>query len=145
MKYLALFVLILPLSSFAKLEDLFQGQTSMEKPFELRDPFQAPKFKSASKQKREKEFSGNFERNVERLDKEVNVESVEIVGVLIGKKRRVMIQDSGKIYTLSEGEPLGLNGPEIKAILAGGIILVEQIVNIYGEPEYIETVIPISR
>ena len=56
-----------------------------------------------------------------------------------------MIKEGSEVYTLREGEQLGIGGPEIKAILAGGIILVEQIVNIYDEPEYIETVIPISQ
>ncbi len=69
-----------------------------------------------------------------------------ISGVLIGKNRRVIIKGSeGKTYILSEGEKIGNRGPEIKAILAGGIILVEKITNIYGEPEYIETVVPISK
>lgn len=132
-------------SAFAKLEDLFVNETSIEKPFELRDPFKAPLFKSEAKKKREKEFSGNFERNIERLEGEVPLDQVKIVGVLIGKDRRVMIEQGGKVFTLKEGQNLGNNGPEIKAILAGGIVLVEQIVNIYDETEYIETVIPISR
>lgn len=130
---------------YARLEDLFQNQTSIEKPFELRDPFQPPRFKSDRAKKRKKEFSGKFERNVLRLDQEINLAEIQIVGVLIGKKRRVMIRFNKEVYTFSEGANLGSNGPEIKAILAGGIILVEQITNVYGEPEYIETVIPISR
>ena len=40
---------------------------------------------------------------------------------------------------------LGSNEAEIKAILPGGLILAEKVVNIYGETEYLETVIPISK
>ena len=147
MKYIYLLILfILSFSAQAKLEDLFSDRKDIiEKPFELRDPFQAPKFKSKGTARRQKEFNGNFERNIKKLDKQVSIDKIEIVGVLIGKDRRVMIREGQTVYTLKEGERLGVNGPEIKAILAGGIILVEEIVNIYDEPEYIETVIPISR
>lgn len=141
----SILLLGLCIDSKADLKELFENQTEIKQPFELRDPFQVPKFKSAEKVKREKNASGKFEENVQKLEKEVDINKIEIVGVLIGKDRRVMIKDGGKVYTLKEGEPLGTNGPEIKAILAGGIILVEQIVNIYEEPEYIETIIPISR
>jgi hypothetical protein len=40
---------------------------------------------------------------------------------------------------------LGPNNADIKAILPGGIILVEKVTNIYGEDEFLETVIPISE
>lgn len=141
----ALLLLGFVVDSRADLKEIFENQTDIPKPFELRDPFQVPRFKSAEKVKREKNASGKFEENVQKLESEVDINKIEIVGVLIGKDRRVMIKSEGKVYTLKEGEPLGVNGPEIKAILAGGIILVEQIVNIYDEPEYIETVIPISQ
>lgn len=144
--FIIMLLLIIPIASQAKLDEIFADRKDIiEKPFELRDPFQTPKFKSKDKERRQKEFNGKFERNVQKLDKQVSVENVEIVGVLIGKDRRVMIKEGSEVYTLREGEQLGIGGPEIKAILAGGIILVEQIVNIYDEPEYIETVIPISQ
>ena len=40
---------------------------------------------------------------------------------------------------------IGEDGAELKAILPGGIIVVEKIVNVYGQEEYLETVIPISK
>ena len=40
---------------------------------------------------------------------------------------------------------IGRDKIEVKAILPGGMILVEKITNIYGDDEYIETVIPISK
>ena len=128
-----------------KLDNLFKDHTTIEKPFELRDPFQSPKFQSETTKKNKEKSSGVMDNQV-RLDGEVNLSEVKIVGVLIGKERRVVIkvQEKGP-YTLREGEKLGFNGPEIKAIMAGGIILVEQITNIYGEAEYIETIIPISN
>jgi type IV pilus assembly protein PilP len=40
---------------------------------------------------------------------------------------------------------LGENNAELRAILPGGLILVEKNINIYGEEEYLETVIPIVK
>ena len=68
-------------------------------------------------------------------------------GVLIGKDRRVLINlaKGGEVFTLREGDRFGSRDMKIKAILPGGIILAEKISNIYGESEYIETIIPISK
>ena len=49
------------------------------------------------------------------------------------------------VVILREGMKIGADQAELKAILPGGIILVEKITNVYGEEEYLETVIPISR
>ncbi len=72
---------------------------------------------------------------------------MKVVGVLIGRERRAMVKsgDGGSIIILKEGMKIGEDGAELKAILPGGIILVEKIVNVYGQEEYLETVIPISR
>ena len=39
---------------------------------------------------------------------------------------------------------LGRDNAEIKAILPGGIVVVEKIRNVYNQEEYLETIIPIS-
>lgn len=129
--------------------DVFEGKTSIENPFELRDPFVPPKIKSVQKKKiTSKKADGVFD-NRQRIDsvKSYKLDEISIVGVVIGKERRVSIKLSKEndVFVLKEGDKLGQNKAEIKAILPGGIILVEKVSNIYGEDEYIETVIPISR
>ena len=52
---------------------------------------------------------------------------------------------STQVIIIKEGSKLGPDNAEVKAILPGGIILVEKIVNVYGQEEYLETVVPISR
>jgi len=140
---LLIFIITLPAQA-SKLENLFDSQTSISEPFELRDPFQTPKFKSEKKQKREERLSGIRDEEP-KLRGDVPLDQIVITGVLIGKERRVLIQAVGQTFKMKEEDTIGPNGPKIKAILPGGIILVEQITNIYGEPEYIETVIPISK
>lgn len=51
---------------------------------------------------------------------------------------------SSDIYILKEGMKVGVDDAEVKAILPGGIVVVEKIVNVYDQQEYIETVIPVS-
>lgn len=128
----------------SKIESMFDDYTSIPKPFELRDPFQKPKFKSKAKEKREMINKGVW-NDEQKLNEAVSLDKIDITGVLIGKERRVLIKINNVIYQFKEEETLGRGGPKIKAILPGGIILVEQIDNIYGEPEYIETVVPISQ
>jgi type IV pilus assembly protein PilP len=54
-------------------------------------------------------------------------------------------EDQKKIIIMKEGMKIGPDNAELKAILPGGIVLVEKIVNVYGEDEFLETVIPISK
>ena len=44
---------------------------------------------------------------------------------------------------LKEGMTLGTQNAVVRAILPGGIVLVEKISNVYGQEEFFETVIPI--
>jgi type IV pilus assembly protein PilP len=139
-----IFLLLMPIYGYSRIEDVFEGQTDIKNPFKLRDPFQTPKFKSNAQKKRKQRARGIL-NNINSLKDKFDTDSIVIVGVLIGKNRRVIVKAKGKNYTLKEGDTYGQEGPEIKAILAGGVILVEKITNIYGEDEFIETVVPISK
>ena len=133
--------------SYAQItENIFGEHTSIEKPFDMRDPFKIPKSKSEIS-KRIKDQKRAVLDNIAKVDFPFDIKKTKLVGVLIGKERRVILKMDGKqsTYTLQEGDTFGKDGPEIKAILPGGIILVEKINNIYGESEYIETVVPISE
>lgn len=129
-----------------RLQDVFKGVTSIEKPFELRDPFKKPLFKKQSEnQAKTKKIDGVYS-NVASLSSSVPVEKIRILGVLIGKERRAVVSTGGKeTFLVKEGMMVGNNRAEVKAIVPGGIILVEKVVNIYGITEYLETVIPISK
>lgn len=145
MRCLLLILLAFCNLSFSKtrIEEIFKGQTSIKDPFKLRDPFQTPKFKSETQKKRKQRARGILD-NVKKLEEEYDLEKIKIVGVLIGKNRRVIVRSGDQNYTLKEGDSYGRQGPQIKAILPGGVILVEKITNIYGENEFIETIVPIS-
>ena len=146
MRFVLSFLILFSTSTLARIDNFFDGHTSIEKPFELRDPFQPPKFKSQSDKKTKQRAAGILD-NVKKLDEKFDLDKITIVGVLIGKERRVLVKtkSSKTAFILKEGESFGKDGPEIKAILPGGVILVERISNIYGEGEYIETVVPISK
>jgi type IV pilus assembly protein PilP len=151
MNVLLIFILVM-VGAFAApvdpLSNFFRDKTKIEKPFELRDPFKAPQSKSEKSKTKEGYFtSGSGQYSNIKEESVSSVESLKVVGVLIGRERRAMVKDGEKagIIILKEGMKIGDDGAELKAILPGGIILVEKIVNVYGQEEYLETVIPISK
>lgn len=127
----------------------FKGQTtSIRNPFELRDPFKAETLRN--KNGRKVRFGGVVEgtsfTNLPSITN-VPIDKITITGVLIGKERRAMARVEGdtNMYVLKEGMTLGVDGAEIKAILPGGIVLVEKIRNIYDQDEYLETILTIAQ
>ena len=132
------------------LKNFFKDKTKIDNPFNLRDPFKAPMSKDDSK-KRGRGFilsgKGQYTNIGDTPLDTLSVSNLRVVGVLIGKERRALAtnKDNKKIIILKEGMKIGPEAAELKAVLPGGIVLVEKIVNVYGEEEYLETVIPISK
>ncbi len=125
----------------------FEGKTELEDPFSLRDPFKRPFFDLGNSEKKEKPLLLRpKEESDEELVGKMNVADLKIVGILIGKERRAMLQGDrpGKTILLKEGMLIGPNQAEVKAILPAGIVIVEKMKNIYEETEYLETIIPIT-
>jgi hypothetical protein len=135
------------------LENFFKEKTKIENPLELRDPFKAPIGRSeAEVAKSSKGYfmsgKGQFSNIGENNLAVINIQEIKVVGVLIGKERRALVlptSSAKNIVIIKEGMKIGPDQAELKAILPGGIILVEKIVNVYGQEEYLETVVPISR
>jgi Tfp pilus assembly protein PilP len=136
--------------SNAAIKEFFKDKTKIDNPFELRDPFKSP---PSSRKKTLKEDSrgyvvtapGKF-TNIQRNEIET-IDDLRVVGVLIGKERRALVttEKSKEVIILKEGMKIGQDNAELKAILPGGIVLVEKIINVYGQEEYLETVVPISK
>jgi type IV pilus assembly protein PilP len=128
--------------------DFFKGKTSLENPFDLRDPFEPAKQDYQIKSELSTKVAPGVYSNIPTLGR-VNIKDIKVIGVLIGKERRAMLQtvgqSTGQTYVVKEGQLLGDEKAEIKAILPSGLVLVEKITNVYGEQEYLETVIPISK
>lgn len=129
----------------------FKSQhTDIADPFKLRDPFKRKNFKRKGKAIARLKQGTNFS-NAGEIGK-APLEKVRIVGVLVGPQRRAIakiVDDSGKVSTESflvkEGMKLGASNAEVKAILPGGVVVVEKIVNVYDQTEYLETIIPVSE
>jgi len=130
---------------------LKRADIDIKDPMKLRDPFKRKNRKlSTSGQSRGRILTNNKFSNYPNLGGR-DIESIRIVGVLLGENRRAIariVEDSGsylpETYFIKEGMPLGLNGAIVKAIVPGGIVLAEKVRNVYEEDEYIETVIPIT-
>lgn len=136
-----------------KMDNFFRDKTKIENPFELRDPFKAPLSKHEGGKQKKGGFyvsgKGQYSNIGDVALDQINVGDIRLVGVLIGKERRALVSTSkdtkAGVIILKEGMKIGPDAAELKAILPGGIVLVEKIINVYGEEEYLETVIPISR
>ena len=126
-----------------KLQNFFKDKTKLKDPFSLRDPFKAPsRIIEREKKKKASMYKGVF-TNLPTIET-LAIEDLKVTGVLIGKERRAMALMGDNVILLKEGMKIGEDQAEIKAILPGGIVLVEKITNVYGQVEYLETVIPIS-
>ena len=128
-------------------KNIFQVEDSVIKnPLELRDPFKKKKVKIKRKTKPYKTMLvDNTFNNLPSISNSP-VESITIVGILLGKERIAMakVGNNPQVYMLREGMKIGPTKSEVKAILPGGVVIVEKIRNIYEQDEYIETVIPFS-
>ena len=150
MKIFVIFLIFSTIGALAApvdpLTNFFRDKTKIDKPFELRDPFKAPQFKSEKVKINDGVYSsgkGQYTNIVEATVRSMN--EIKLVGVLIGKERRALVANGKSVIILKEGAKIGEDGAELKAILPGGIILVEKMINVYGQEEYLETVIPISK
>ena len=128
--------------------DFFKDKTDIPDPLSLRDPFKPPvvrgvvsKAKVVSGVLRDGVFT-----NAPRWE-DIRLGQISIKGVYIGENRRALasIEGSKQGILLKEGMKLGRGGAKVKAILPGGVVIVEKIINIYDQEEYLETIIPISQ
>lgn len=130
---------------------LFKSKTYVKNPLDLRDPFKRRINKKKSNQTKMKERLNGIYTNYNNSLDSRPIESLHVIGVVIGAERRAMVRigdeksADSSIYYLKEGMKVGENGAEVKAILPGGIVLVEKIRNVYDQDEYLETVIPVSN
>ena len=139
------FLTILTFEAVYASTSFFSDKTKIENITKLRDPFQSPKFELPEEKLQEKSLKRNgIYTNINGAG-ELSLSDLDLQGLLIGKNRRAIINKNGQTLVLKEGMKIGKNGAEIKAILPGGIVLVEQIKNIYGEDEILETVIPFKK
>lgn len=126
--------------------------TKIKDPFDLRDPFKRVLFKRKSELKKGYAVleEGSVFSNLPTIES-APLSQIRVVGILLGKERRAMAklnsggQGAGKeTYILKEGMKLGENQAELKAILPGGIVVVEKLKDVYDKDEFIETLIPVS-
>ncbi len=132
----------------SKLYQFFRDEkTQVNNPFELRDPFKRPI--SSSRTGKKKRFGGFVEgnsfSNLPTVDG-IEISKIKIVGILLGKDRRALAKIEGinDTIVLKEGMKIGIDEAELKAILPGGIVLVEKIRNVYDQDEFLETIIPVT-
>lgn len=137
-----------------QLPEFFQRtKTTITNPFEMRDPFKRKALKLKSSSTKDYKLDKTIFSNIPTLDG-VPLDKIKITGVILGEERRAIARIIGaegaaagqdaQTFVLKEGMKLGFNQAEVKAILPGGIVLVEKIKNVYDQEEYIETIMPVT-
>lgn len=122
---------------------IFKDQfTTIKNPFELRDPFRRKSFRTSKRVGLGKDYKYS---NYPEL-KPFTINQLKIVGIFFGKERRAVakIGNSQETFILKEGDKVGDNNGEIKAIMPGGVVVVEKIRNVYDQEEILETIVPLS-
>lgn len=140
-------------------------QTSITNPFDMRDPFKRnlPKRGRLKKNLGNRFYNGQMYTNIDSVEG-IPLEQIRVVGVLLGNNRRAIVRlvdpdqeqrmaedpnaaepKDYRTFVVKEGMKLGIDGAEVRAILPGGIVLVEKIRNVYDQDEYLETIIPVSE
>jgi hypothetical protein len=150
MKILICILIISFYSQVFSQEKTLGGKTKIENAFSLRDPFKSAIKRGTKKENEDKKSEvrdGTFTNYFRPKLNTVRLTSLKVVGVMIGENRRAICEIEGfkGNVILKEGEQVGPDNAELKAILPGGLIFVEKIVNVYGQDEFLETVIPISK
>jgi type IV pilus assembly protein PilP len=131
----------------SKVKKFLKEKTKLQNPFELRDPFKAPYMKGKAKEKSKYEgvLRDGVYTNEPRVTSSTSLNDLKVAGILVGKNRRAIVETGGRKIVVKEGDVIGSDNAEIKAILPGGMVVVEKIVNVYGQDEFLETVIPLSK
>ncbi len=140
----------------SKLPEFFQRtKTTITNPFEMRDPFKRKALKLKSSGTKDYKLDKTVFSNLPTLDG-VSLDRIKITGVILGDQRRAIAKigepgseskgsdPNAPTFVIKEGMKMGFNQAEVKAILPGGIVLVEKIKNVYDQEEYIETIMPVT-
>lgn len=148
---ISIFILILSTATFAKdARTFFNNKTKIKDPFSLRDPFKSPLKRVTTKKVSTKKSivrDGVYTNYFRPTLATTKLSAIKIIGIVVGENRRAICQIEGfkDNVILKEGEKVGPDKAVLKAILPGGVVFVEKITNVYGQQEYLETVIPISK
>ena len=128
---------------------LRRSHTKIKDPLSMRDPFKRPNdlLMQDERQRilsKDKDTYSNYETELP-IDIEIN--TIKLIGILLGPQRRAIVRigNNAQNFVVREGMSLGPERAEVKAILPGGMVLVEKIKNVYNQDEYVETIIPLSR
>ncbi|MEH0859938.1 hypothetical protein [Halobacteriovorax sp. DPLXC-1] len=122
----------------------------------IRDPFKVKyRKKFGQKRTRREKFKG-FTNKLSTDN--LRIDRLRVTGIFMGKNPRAIVtevdekanENNGaaaekrEVVIIKEGMKIGPDQVEVKAILPGGVVLVEKIINVYDEEEYLETILPLS-
>jgi len=122
-------------------------KTKILKPMELRDPFK-PAFPEKLEAKKLELVNGAFS-NAQTLES-LNLDTIVVTGVVILSKtnRRAIISNKSTAdapIVIKEGDKIAEGKVTLKAIKEKTLLFIEEITNVYGQKEILETKVPLSE
>ncbi len=148
MKILIL-LLFVSITSFSQTE-VFEEILNLENPYDLRDPFKSPELGDGeSKVKKKSRFEGGVFTN-EIPGNHIPLEKLVVHAIVYSKtNKKALVKEKGgrskRMFVLREGMKIKRQDIVLKQILPKALLFVEEITNVYGQPEYVESVIPILQ
>ncbi len=148
MKYLIL-TLLLSSYSFSQTQ-VFEEVLNLDNPYDLRDPFKSPELGDGeSKTKKKSRFENGVFTN-EIPGNHIPLEKLAVHAIVYTKtNKKALVKEKGgrskRLFVLREGMKIKRQEIVLKQILPKALLFVEEITNVYGQPEYVESVIPILQ
>lgn len=148
MKYIILLFFINALT--VSQTEVFEEVLNIENPYDLRDPFKSPELGGGEDEvKKKTRFEGGIFTN-ESPGNHIPLEKLVVHAIVYSKaNKKALVKAKGerskKLYVLKEGMKIKRQDIVLKQILPKALLFVEEITNVYGQPEYVESVIPILQ
>lgn len=143
-------VLLITLSIFTTSYNCLAQNLDLNSARNIRDPFKIKYRRKMGRVKARREKFTSFSNKL--TTDNLRLDSIRVTGIYMGKDPRAIIKtisdtnsNNSESIIIKEGMKIGPDQVEVKAILPGGVVLVEKIINVYDEEEYLETILPLSE
>jgi len=130
--------------------DVFEEVLNLDNPYDLRDPFKSPDLGGGEKVTKKKSRYENGILTNEIPGNHIPLEKLIVHAIVFSKtNKKALVREKGArtktLFALREGMKIKRQDIVLKQILPKALLFVEEITNVYGQPEYVESVIPISQ
>jgi Tfp pilus assembly protein PilP len=123
-------------------------KTKILQPMDLRDPFKPPFPDKTEKNESKLSIINGTVSNSQKLES-INLDTILVTGIVILSQtnRRAVVTTKGSSdspVVIKEGDKIAEGKVTLKAIKEKTLLFIEEITNVYGQKEILETKVPLS-